>query len=154
MYLSHPQSPFAACHGVPSSVAQQVHEAVHPYGQSRRSCKRNGTLPAQFPSSPEPLSSADFHHTGTKKRDCMELKATVTHGLRGGGLYFTCRSAVTARRAGPRYSVFLTRRCQNAAAGGEIARIEGVTWGPFNGATKLKYSPLPCADVKRIKSCK
>ena len=91
----------------------------------------------------------------------QELRETRLHGAQsdchawtqGRGLYFTCRSAVTARRAGPRYSVFLTRRCQNAAAGGETSRIEGASWGPFNGATKLKYSPRPYYNVNRIKWC-
>lgn len=34
-----------------------------------------------------------------------------------------------------------------------MARIEGVTWGPFNGATKLRYSPRPYYNVNRIKWC-
>lgn len=28
--------------------------------------------------------------------------------------------------------------------------MKGASWGPFNEATKLKYSPRPCSDVKRI----
>lgn len=31
-----------------------------------------------------------------------------------------------------------------------MARIEGASWGPFNGATKLKYSAHPVPDVNRI----
>lgn len=33
-----------------------------------------------------------------------------------------------------------------------MARIEDASWGPFNGATKLKYSP-PYYNVNRIKWC-
>lgn len=34
-----------------------------------------------------------------------------------------------------------------------MARIEDASWGPFNGATKLKYSPRPYYNVNRIKWC-
>ena len=153
MYLSHPKSPFAACRGVPSSVHPWPSKCTgRPIPAGNHAVPASGMVPSLLSSFRAPSRS--------QAQTCItqELRETRLHGTQsdchawtqGRGLYFTCRSAVTARRAGPRYSFFLTRRCQNAAAGGEIARIEGVTWGPFNGATKLKYSPRPVPDVNRI----
>ena len=34
-----------------------------------------------------------------------------------------------------------------------MARIEDASWGPFNGATKLKYRARPYYNVNRIKWC-
>lgn len=169
MYLSHPKSPFAACRGVPSSVALQVRGAAHPCGQSRRSCKRKGpSLPSCVgkTSHSKTIRSEDScrqscrscKRKGSSLPRCVGKTSDLKLGAcdawtQGGGMCFACRSGATARRAGPRGTV---ARGVDVRTTQQAARCLGLFFchgGHFSGATKPKHVPPAiayCIEHPRI----